>query len=117
MLSQDRGQLCPDELLHLRALPLPQHVYLRQQQGDVRCVAAEVADQFDVALGQRGIHTHRHQGQPHVGEPIQGGLRVVGEDTVQPRRIHEADAPVGFHLGQFDAHPGDLLGIPRIVVL
>ncbi len=50
------------KIVNLCSLPFLKGVHLREQEGDVRRVATEISDQFNIVLGQGRVNAHRHQG-------------------------------------------------------
>ncbi len=110
------GELVPDEVLDVGQLACLQDIHLGQKQDDVRGVAAESPDELDVVPGQRRIDTHGDQGQPHVREPIQGGLRVVLQNALETRSIDEANLSKTLERRQFHANGLDPLGIAGIPI-
>lgn len=108
------AQLRSNVLLDLRASLFIEHVYLGQQNGNVRRIAIEIADQFDIPLRKWRVDGDGNKGQTDVGKPLARSFSVVGENAFQSWRIDKTNPAKLGERWQFDAYKGDVLLISRI---
>ncbi len=87
---------------------------LCEQDYHLRGMLEHFAQEPQVLLAQRLIRADGHKRPAHLGQPVHGRLRVVGENAPEARGVNEAYSPVGLQRPEFhfhQRHPLFILGI------
>ena len=79
-------------------------------------MAAQIAEQFQIALRQWCVGTYRHERRADIRQPVQRNFRVVCERAAQARRVHELQRRKQLQFRQLHFHRRDLLLVARIFV-